>query len=66
MIKGTLSESGVKYYIDKYYFNTLKELKEFYNIKKLVKNGKNFAFNSRGNKIEWIEYIAEKEIENDL
>jgi hypothetical protein len=59
IIKGTLSESGVKYYIDKYYFNTLKELKEFYNIKKLVKNGKNFAFNSRGTKVEWIEYIAE-------
>jgi hypothetical protein len=38
-----------------------KELKEFYKIKKLVKNGKGWAINSRGNKIEWIEYIAEKE-----
>jgi hypothetical protein len=43
----------------KRYFSILADLKKYYKIKKLVKNGKGWAINSRGTKIEWIEYIAE-------
>ena len=45
--------------IIKRHFSTLTELKEFYKIKKVKKNGKGWAINSRGTKIEWVEYIAE-------
>ena len=44
----------------KRYFQTLTDLKKYYKIKKLVKNGKGCAINSRGTKIEWIEYMAER------
>ena len=41
------------------YFSTLADLKKYYKIKKVKKNGKGWAVNSRGTKVEWVEYIAE-------
>ncbi len=40
-------------------FHTLGELKEKFQVKSLKKDGKGWAINSSGKKIEWIEYIAE-------